>query len=81
VLAERKGSRFSDGKIHDIYNAAVWKIRHDEGNAYGMEKMKTAIREREGGLIFCNLVDFDMLYGLRKDVKDSENRWRNLTAA
>jgi phosphopentomutase len=27
------------------------------------------VREREEGLIFCNLVDFDMLYGHRKDVE------------
>jgi len=27
-----------------------------------------AVGERKSGLIFCNLVDFDMLYGHRKDV-------------
>jgi phosphopentomutase len=27
------------------------------------------LRERKNGLIFCNLVDFDMLYGHRKDVE------------
>ncbi len=34
-----------------------------------MEKMTAAARERKDGLIFCNLVDFDMLYGHRKDVE------------
>jgi len=34
-----------------------------------MEKLTTAVRERKSGLIFCNLVDFDMLYGHRKDVE------------
>jgi phosphopentomutase len=34
-----------------------------------MEKLTAAIGERRSGLIFCNLVDFDMLYGHRKDVE------------
>jgi len=34
-----------------------------------MEKLTAAASERKGGLIFCNLVDFDMLYGHRKDVE------------
>jgi phosphopentomutase len=34
-----------------------------------MEKLAAATRERESGLIFINLVDFDMLYGHRKDVE------------
>jgi phosphopentomutase len=31
--------------------------------------MTAAVNERKRGLIFCNLVDFDMLYGHRKDVE------------
>src|SRR5260370_24737426 len=34
-----------------------------------MQKLTAAARERASGLIFCNLVDFDMLYGHRKDVE------------
>lgn len=34
-----------------------------------MEKLAAATQERKSGLIFCNLVDFDMLYGHRKDVE------------
>ena len=33
------------------------------------EKVVAAVNERKSGLIFCNLVDFDMLYGHRKDVE------------
>ena len=40
-----------------------------KSNADGMEKLTDALRDRKGGLIFCNLVDFDMLYGHRKDVE------------
>src|SRR6266851_4275294 len=70
VLAERKVRVFGVGKIHDIYNGrGVEEYVTTKGNADGMEKMKAAVRERESGLIFCNLVDFDMLYGHRKDVE------------
>ena len=35
----------------------------------GWRNWLAAARERKDGLIFCNLVDFDMLYGHRKDVE------------
>ncbi len=70
VLAERKVRVFGIGKIHDIYNGrGVEEYVTTKGNADGMEKLTVAISERKGGLIFCNLVDFDMLYGHRKDVE------------
>jgi len=70
VLAERKVRVFGIGKIHDIYNGhGVEEFVTTKGNADGMEKMTAAARERKDGLIFCNLVDFDMLYGHRKDVE------------
>src|SRR5579883_3513186 len=34
-----------------------------------MAKLTAAIADRKTGLLFCNLVDFDMLYGHRKDVE------------
>jgi phosphopentomutase len=69
VLAERKVRVFGIGKIHDIYNGrGVEEYVTTKGNADGMEKLTVAISERKSGLIFCNLVDFDMLYGHRKDV-------------
>src|SRR6266705_4397401 len=70
VLAERKVRVFGIGKIHDIYNGrGVEEYVTTKGNADGMEKLTTAAKERQDGLIFCNLVDFDMLYGHRKDVE------------
>jgi phosphopentomutase len=70
VLAERKVRVFGVGKIHDIYNGrGVEEFVTTKGNADGMEKMTGAVHERKSGLIFCNLVDFDMLYGHRKDVE------------
>jgi len=70
VLAEKKISVFGVGKIHDIYNGrGVEQFVTTTSNADGMEKISKAARERPDGLIFCNLVDFDMLYGHRKDVE------------
>ena len=70
VLAERGVPVFGIGKIHDIYNGrGVEKYVTTTGNADGMAKLAAALQERKSGLIFANLVDFDMLYGHRKDVQ------------
>jgi phosphopentomutase len=70
VLQERGVPVFGIGKIHDIYNGrGVDEYVTTINNAEGMEKLTAALRERPEGLIFCNLVDFDMLYGHRKDVE------------
>jgi phosphopentomutase len=70
VLEERRVPVFGIGKIHDIYNArGVNDYVTTKSNADGMGKLSSATRERKSGLIFCNLVDFDMLYGHRKDVE------------
>ena len=70
VLAERKVRIFGIGKIHDIYNGrGVEEYVTTKGNADGMDKLTAAISVRKSGLIFANLVDFDMLYGHRKDVE------------
>jgi phosphopentomutase len=70
VLQERSVPVFGIGKIHDIYNGrGVDEYVTTKSNPDGMEKLTAATRERKGGLIFCNLVDFDMLYGHRKDVQ------------
>lgn len=70
VLEERNVPVFGIGKIHDIYNGrGVNDFVTTKSNADGMEKLTAAARERKHGLIFCNLVDFDMLFGHRKDVE------------
>jgi phosphopentomutase len=70
VLAKRGVPVFGIGKIHDIYNGrGVEKYVTTTGNADGMAKLTAALNEKRRGLIFCNLVDFDMLYGHRKDVE------------
>lgn len=70
ILGERKVPVFGVGKIHDIYNGrGVEEYITAKNNADGMAKLAAALRERTEGLIFANLVDFDMLYGHRKDVE------------
>jgi len=70
VLAERKVRVFGIGKIHDIYNGrGVDEYVTTKNNADGMGKLAAAAKEQKSGLIFANLVDFDMLYGHRKDVE------------
>jgi phosphopentomutase len=70
VLQERRVPVFGIGKIHDIYNArGVDQYVTTKSNVDGMDKLIAATRERNSGLIFCNLVDFDMLFGHRKDVE------------
>jgi phosphopentomutase len=70
VLADGKVPVFGIGKIHDIYNGrGVDAYVTTKSNADGMAKIHQSLGSQPGGLIFANLVDFDMLYGHRKDVE------------
>jgi phosphopentomutase len=70
VLAELRVPVLGVGKIHDIYNGrGVDDYVTTKSNADGMDKISEALARQDSGLIFANLVDFDMLYGHRKDVE------------
>ncbi len=70
VLLERGVPIFGIGKIHDIYNGrGLQNYVTTKSNSDGMENLTAAVKERASGLIFSNLVDFDMLFGHRKDVE------------
>lgn len=70
VLVERSVPILGIGKIHDIYNGrGVDHYVTTKNNADGMQKLHAALDEQKSGLVFMNLVDFDMLYGHRKDVE------------
>jgi phosphopentomutase len=70
VLAERRIPVFGIGKIHDIYNGrGVADYVTTKNNPDAMAKLTEALARQPTGLIFANLVDFDMLYGHRKDVE------------
>ena len=56
------------GKIPDIYNHQGFTEEvHTDSNEDGVDKTLSAMHERPDGLIFCNLVEFDSLYGHRRD--------------
>ncbi|MFY9528827.1 MAG: phosphopentomutase [Candidatus Acidiferrales bacterium] len=70
VLAERRVLVLGVGKIHDIYNGrGVENYVTTKNNSDGMSKLISGLAQQSSGLIFANLVDFDMLYGHRKDVE------------
>jgi len=57
------------GKINDIFaGKGITESHKTKGNAHGMQ-LTAAMAERDfNGLCFTNLVDFDQLYGHRRDV-------------
>ncbi|RLQ92605.1 phosphopentomutase [Planomicrobium sp. Y74] len=58
------------GKIDDIYNGAgVTKALRTKDNGDGMDKLAAVAGEDFNGLSFLNLVDFDALFGHRRDPK------------
>lgn len=62
------------GKIEDIFaGEGITKAVHTNGNADGINKTLEYMGEVENGLIFTNLVDFDMAYGHRNDVTGYAN--------
>jgi len=70
VLTDLRVPVFGVGKIHDIYNGrGVGHYAITKNNADGMAQIDAALASEPRGLIFANLVDFDMLYGHRKDVE------------
>jgi len=57
------------GKISDIFAASgISESLPSKSNADGMAVIDRLWDERKDGLIFANLVDFDMLFGHRRDV-------------
>lgn len=58
------------GKISSIFAGhGIQENWDSKGNEDGIRLIKKAVQDRRLGLIFCNLIDFDMLYGHRRDVK------------
>ncbi|MGI5858306.1 MAG: phosphopentomutase [Tepidanaerobacteraceae bacterium] len=56
------------GKIWDIFaGQGITKTLHTEGNMDGVNKTLEVMEKLENGLVFTNLVDYDMLYGHRND--------------
>jgi phosphopentomutase len=59
----------SIGKIADIFlGRGIHHSRKTGSNAEGMAAILDGVHTMDAGLLFANLVDFDMLYGHRNDV-------------
>ena len=70
VISENKENVISIGKIEDLFSLrGITEHYHTEGNEDGIEKTIEQIKRNTQGLIFTNLVDFDMLYGHRNNVE------------
>ena len=58
------------GKIEDIFNGkGITQAVHTESNMDGIDQTLKMMEQFPTGLIFTNLVDFDMKYGHRRDPK------------
>ncbi len=69
-LATAKVPVHSVGKIFDVFlGRGIQLYDKTKTNADGMAKTLAAMADSKSGLIFVNLVDFDMLYGHRNDVE------------
>ncbi len=69
-LQEKGVSTLGIGKISSIYAGKGIDTNIDtEGNADGLKVLVEQMKARKQGLIYCNLIDFDMLYGHRRDVE------------
>ena len=56
------------GKIRDIYaGVGVDNSITTEGNQDGLDRLATLLDERTTGLVFANLIDFDMRFGHRRN--------------
>lgn len=69
VLKSNKYDVISVGKIADIFaNRGITEKYYTHSNDEGMAKTLELLDKDFNGLIFTNLVDFDMKYGHRRDV-------------
>jgi len=56
------------GKIEDIFaGQSITEAVHTKDNADGLDQIEGYLDRTERGLVFANLVDFDMAYGHRND--------------
>jgi len=77
------------GKIEDIFaGSGITHAVHINGNMDGVDKTIEWIREDFKGILFTNLVDFDMLYGHRNNtegyaraIEDFDRRLPEITGA
>lgn len=74
ILDEISGSGMSVagiGKINDVFSGrGITSHLPAKDNKQGIEGIITSVRSKnQRGLIFCNLIDFDMVYGHRNNIR------------
>jgi len=61
---------YAVGKIEDIYaHRGITETVHTGHTTASQEQVIRFFREQSAGLIFANFIDFDMLYGHRRDAR------------
>lgn len=74
LMMEKRRTVYAVGKINDIFcGRGISESIKMKNNAEGMEHTIKAARSRNVDMVFTNLVDFDMLYGHRRDVAGYAN--------
>ena len=69
VLKDKGKDVIAVGKINDIFaGKGISEYVYTSGNAEGIERTLEYLDKDFDGLCFINLVDYDMLYGHRRDV-------------
>jgi phosphopentomutase len=89
LLSEHELDVVCIGKIASIYDSAgVTQDLTAKNNEQSIDQTIHALRDDTRGLIFSNLVDFDMLYGHRRDtegyaraLEHFDSRWPEIEAA
>ncbi|MFL6527358.1 MAG: phosphopentomutase [Chthoniobacterales bacterium] len=77
AMSDAKRDVIGVGKISDIFaGSGITESHPTSSNAEGMSQIARLWRERDDGLIFANLVDFDMIFGHRREVKGYANALR-----
>jgi phosphopentomutase len=68
ILQENGKDVIAVGKIEDVFNrSGITKIDHSKNNPEGIEATVKFLNQDFDGLLFVNLVDYDMLWGHRRD--------------
>lgn len=70
ALKDNKFDVIGVGKINDIFcGEGITETYHSDGSVHGMEQTIEICKKDFHGLCFVNLVDFDALWGHRRDVE------------
>jgi len=70
ILREKKVKIIGIGKINDLFaGRGIARSIHTIDNLDAMDKLVQTMNEEKEGLIFINLVDFDMVWGHRNDIQ------------